>query len=144
MIKKQINTSKLLNGIVSIASLGLLAACQTAPQSRSTDYQTVDYKCPTITQLTREYRERLVVSKDMVVRWSDENNTGEPRILLILNEKGVSAYNALSKKGLAPALNIGKHTFVPKANTGITQGFLTLDNLPDGWSEVCTEGLFAK
>ena len=138
-----------------LASIALLSACQSTPVAstqapivygqKPADYHIeANQDCPIISQLTREYCERLMVTSDMVVRWSDENSSGTPRILLILNDKGVSSYNTLSQQGLPPALNIGKHTFVPKANTGITQGFLTLDNLPDGWSESCTARLFAK
>lgn len=135
-----------------LLTLATLSACQTTTIGTNSkiygkdasDYQTVPVaSCPKLSQVTREYRERLLVTPDMVVSWSNENSAGAPRILLILNEKGVAAYNNMNRGGLAPVLLIGEHTIKPSTQPAITKGFLTLDNLPTSWTEACTASLFS-
>lgn len=127
-----------------------LAACQTTPNASNQVYGLTpqDFKvaanqnCPKLVQISREYREQLTITPDMVVRWSNENTQGAPKILLVLNNKGVNAYNAIAQKSFAPALQIGRHVIVPSSESNVTQGFLTLDQLPANWSEACTQALF--
>jgi len=135
-----------------LLTLATLSACQTTAIGTNSkiygkdarDYQTAPVaSCPKLVHMTREYRERLPVTPDMVVSWSNENSAGAPRILLILNEKGVTAYNNMNRNGLAPVLLIGEHTITPSTQPAITKGFLTLENLPTNWTEACTASLFS-